>query len=199
MRPVISAQRTVAIVSFIVVVQFACVAESSAQHEPPGADHTDVEYRPPVDRPVVDPFRKPRRPWLPGNRGLEYDTRAGDPIRAIGAGTVVYAGVIAGERHLTILHPDGLRSSYSRLRSIIVTSGSWIGLGTVVGTAGERFHLGVRAGSRYIDPGSLFVAEVTKPILVPSSRIRSRAGWIDSGHRPDRPHPQRVAPIRGAH
>ena len=33
-----------------------------------------VTYRPPVDAPVVDPFRPPAERWSAGNRGVEYAT-----------------------------------------------------------------------------------------------------------------------------
>ena len=34
---------------------------------------------PPVSAPVIDPYREPACRWCPGNRGLEYGTRAGMP------------------------------------------------------------------------------------------------------------------------
>ena len=48
-------------------------------------------YRAPVDAPVTDPFRPPPEPWSPGNRGIEYATVPGTPVRAIGPGAVVFA------------------------------------------------------------------------------------------------------------
>ena len=41
---------------------------------------------PPVDAPIVDPFRPPPCAWCPGNRGIEYDVPAGTPVRAAAAG-----------------------------------------------------------------------------------------------------------------
>jgi len=118
----------------------------------PGAGPT---YRPPVDRPVSRPFDLSRGPYGAGNRGLDYAVRAGDPIRAIGSGTVVFAGSVAGSRYVTVLHPDGLRSSYSYLSRIDVRRGQAVAGGATVGTSSDRFQLGIRRGSTYLDPASL--------------------------------------------
>ena len=45
--------------------------------------------------PVLDPFRPPPEPWLPGNRGIEYATTEGDVVRSIGPGTVRWVGTVA--------------------------------------------------------------------------------------------------------
>ncbi len=126
-------------------------------------------YAPPVDAPVVDPFRPPPEPWLAGNRGIEYATAPGTPVRAIGPGAVVFAGAVAGRLHVTILHPDGLRSSYSFLAAIRVRVGQRVRGGALVGVAGERFHVGVRRGTTYVDPASLWGRPVRggRVLLVP--------------------------------
>jgi murein DD-endopeptidase MepM/ murein hydrolase activator NlpD len=77
-------------------------------------------------------------------------------VRAIGDGLVVFAGPVAGNRAVTVLHPDGLRSSYSYLAEVLVVAGERVTIGQTVGTAGARFHLGVRAGGTYLDPAALF-------------------------------------------
>ena len=66
------------IVGLVVVV-----AASVLTPAPAGADA--VRYRPPVDAPVVDPFRPPPVPWGSGNRGLEYETVPGTVILATAA------------------------------------------------------------------------------------------------------------------
>lgn len=126
-------------------------------------------YRPPVDAPVVDPFRPPPEPWLPGNRGIEYATVPGTPVRAIGPGAVVFAGAVAGSLYVTILHPDGLRSSYSFLAAVRVRVGQRVRGGAVVGVAGDRFHVGVRRRRTYLDPASLWGTPVRggRVLLVP--------------------------------
>ncbi len=113
-------------------------------------------YRPPVDAPVIDPFRSPPNPYGAGNRGLDYATTPGQSVVAIGPGIVVFAGVIAGLRFVTVHHADGLRSSYSWLQSIDVRFGQEVAAGQGIGTAGERFQLGIRRGSTYLDPSTLW-------------------------------------------
>jgi murein DD-endopeptidase MepM/ murein hydrolase activator NlpD len=127
---------------------------------PPGT------YHPPVDAPVIDPFRAPATPWGPGNRGLEYATDPGSPVRAIGAGRIVFAGQVGGRLAVTVLHPDGRRSSYSDLESIEVGTGQLVPRGTVVGRAGRTFHLGLREGERYVDPAP-FLHGRRRAVLIP--------------------------------
>ncbi|HMR95372.1 MAG TPA: M23 family metallopeptidase [Microthrixaceae bacterium] len=126
-------------------------------------------YRPPVDGDVVDPFRAPINPYGPGNRGLEYATDEGAPARSIGDGVVVFAGPVARRGVVTVEHPDGLRSSLTGLATIGVARGERVNVGDVLGTTGLRLHLGVRRGDEYIDPASLFGAEIPPlhAVLVP--------------------------------
>lgn len=153
----------------------------------PSAGADTAIYRPPVDAPVVDGFRLPNGPFGAGNRGLEYDTVPGQAVRAIGAGLVVFAGPVAGIDYVTVLHPDGLRSSYGYLAERLVTLGDRVVVGQIVGTAGERLHLGVRSGGTYLDPAALFTT--TGVHLVPvASRFPHASGsgtvppatrWVD--------------------
>src|SRR5436309_2035569 len=87
------------------------------------AGASTVTYRPPVDAPVVDPFRPPPEDWNAGNRGLEYATTPGTPVTASAAGQVVFAGQVGGTLHVVVLHDDGIRTSYSFLASISVHEG----------------------------------------------------------------------------
>jgi hypothetical protein len=117
-----------------------------------------VSHVPPVDEPVIDPFRPPATPYGAGNRGLEYDTRPGEPVRASAAGTVVYAGQIGGTLHVTVLHADGVHTSYSFLSRVAVVRGQHVAQGDSVGSAGDRLHFGARIGDAYFDPALLFAA-----------------------------------------
>ncbi|MEL7207191.1 MAG: M23 family metallopeptidase [Actinomycetota bacterium] len=122
-------------------------------------------YTPPVAASVVDAFRPPPGGFGAGNRGLEYDTEPGDPVGAIGSGTVAFAGPVGGTLHVTVLHPDGIRSSYSFLESIGVELDDPVARGQRLGWSTDRLHLGIRAGSAYLDPARLFA---TPPVhLVP--------------------------------
>jgi murein DD-endopeptidase MepM/ murein hydrolase activator NlpD len=116
----------------------------------------EVDYAPPVDAQITDPFRPPPQPWLPGNRGIEYATAPGTPVAAAGRGRVTFAGAVAGSLHVTIAHPDGVRTSYSYLATVAVAAGTEVQRGHVVGTTGARLHVGARRGDTYIDPASLW-------------------------------------------
>ncbi|WP_436795450.1 peptidoglycan DD-metalloendopeptidase family protein [Actinospongicola halichondriae] len=138
---------------------------------PAGADDV-VTYRPPVDAPISDPFRPPKSAYGPGNRGLTYELPPGTPVHAAAPGRVVFAGWVAGTRHVTVLHADGLRTSYSFLESVVVRRGVDVSAGDIVGTGGVGFHFGVRDGDVYLDPASLFGVVEVRVRLVPHDEPR---------------------------
>jgi len=140
-----------------------------------GAAPATVTYRPPVDAPVVDGFRPPPENWDAGNRGLEYAARPGSPAAASADGEVVFAGPIAGEYHVVVLHADGIRTSYSYLAAVSVHRGDQVRQGQVVGTTGQSFHFGARAGDAYIDPAQLFGGGPPEIHLVPDDERRPQA------------------------
>jgi hypothetical protein len=116
-------------------------------------------YRPPVDGPVVDPFRPPPGPYAAGNRGIDYATGPLGPVHASAAGEVLFAGSVGGTLHVTVRHADGLRTSYSFLASVAVHAGQRVQAGDVVGLSMGVVHFGVRdATGAYLDPAGLFAA-----------------------------------------
>jgi murein DD-endopeptidase MepM/ murein hydrolase activator NlpD len=163
MRPV---RRRGALVLTALAVVAGCAASidavpsgavtDSGSGSPFGPAPGPVRYRPPVDAPVVDPFRPPAGPYGPGNRGLEYATITGTAAASIGSGIVVFAGPVAGRGVVSVVHPDGLRSSLTGLAVVLALPGQVVRAGTTLGTTGDRLHLGVRVGERYIDPAVLF-------------------------------------------
>ena len=120
----------------------------------------------PVDGALVRPFVEPSGPYGAGHRGADLAAPPGTPVHAAGDGVVVFAGIIAGAGHVTVLHDHGLRTSYSFLTSVPVREGRTVRRGEVVGIAGGSdadsahdgtvVHLGLRVGDRYVDPMSLF-------------------------------------------
>ena len=134
---------------------------------PAAAQSRAVDYRPPLDAPVVDPFRPPVGPYAPGNRGIDYRAEAGQPVLAAADGEVVFVGPIAGSVHVVLLHADGIRTSYSFLASATVRRGQQMRAGDVVGVAGGDVHFGARAGDVYLDPADLFAGEGPQVRLVP--------------------------------
>ena len=133
--------------------------------------------RPPVVAPVVDPFREPACEWCPGNRGLQYGAPPGSPVRAVAAGTVSFAGVVAGTRYVVVDHDvGGLRATYGRLASTRLALGDVVAAGAVVGAVGDGgLHFGLRRGDTYLDPAPLLGRLVERPRLVPTDGTPRRA------------------------
>jgi hypothetical protein len=174
-RPLVAGSVVPVLVVAAVLGTLAGSVPSVAAVPPP-----DGSYEPPVDAPVADAFRPPASPWGAGNRGLKYATSPGTTVRAVGPGEVVFAGPVAGALHVTVLHPDGLRTSYSFLEQIGVRLGQRVQRGEAVGTAGEVLHLGARRGDAYLDPASLFEPGRTRVRLVP---FDEPLGWGRHGER----------------
>ena len=132
-------------------------------------------FRPPVDRPVADPFRPPDDPYGSGNRGVEYDTEPGDAVRAAARGTVTFAGAVAGTLHVTIDHGGGLLSTYSYVQRISVRTSAEVPPGQVIAIAGERLHFSVRVNGSYVDPfGFIGVRRVRVRLVSLRDRSPSR-------------------------
>ncbi|HET6773117.1 MAG TPA: peptidoglycan DD-metalloendopeptidase family protein [Acidimicrobiales bacterium] len=116
---------------------------------------------------MADPFRPPAGPYGAGNRGIEYRTEPGTPVRASAGGTVSFAGPVGGALHVTVAHADGVRTSYSFLATAEVVVGQRVAQGRTLGTSGARLHFGARIGGAYFDPAALFAATVTEVELLP--------------------------------
>ncbi|MFG2066039.1 murein hydrolase activator EnvC family protein [Micromonospora tulbaghiae] len=112
---------------------------------------------------VVRRFDPPPQPWLSGHRGVDLAAAPGAPVLAAGAGTVLFAGSVAGRPVLTVGHADGLRTTYEPVRSRL-TAGTRVDAGTPVGDllAGHPgcaetacLHWGLRRETEYLDPLAL--------------------------------------------
>jgi murein DD-endopeptidase MepM/ murein hydrolase activator NlpD len=57
-------------------------------------------------------FDAPSPNWHRGHRGVDLAGESGQPVYAAAAGTVVFAGELAGRSLVSIAHPGGLRTSY---------------------------------------------------------------------------------------
>lgn len=144
------------------------------------ASPASAQLEPPVDGVVVDSFRPPDHIGAPGNRGWEYATDPGTPVRAVAGGVVAFAGQVGGRLHVSIDHAGGLRTSYSFLAEVTVSRGQAVRAGHQVGRAGSRFHFGVRRNGDYIDPATLFGPGPAGP-----ARLVPRPGRVPSTRPPD--------------
>ena len=114
---------------------------------------------PPVDGPIAARFDAPDSRWEPGHRGIDFAVPAGTSVRAAGAGTVVFAGRVAGTYAVTVAHGAGLETTYTDLGSILVESGQsvseghWVGTTAVTHRPGSTgLHFGVIVDGTYVDP-----------------------------------------------
>ena len=114
--------RTLAAVAAIAVV---CAAPAQADVE-----RLDWPLRP---RPaVMRVFDAPSPNWNRGHRGVDLAGTARQPVYAAAAGTVVFAGGLAGRPLVSLAHPGGLRTSYEPVRPS-VRAGQLVAAGAVLG------------------------------------------------------------------
>jgi murein DD-endopeptidase MepM/ murein hydrolase activator NlpD len=134
-------------------------------------------FRPPVEAPVLDPFRLPHGPYRAGNRGIEYATTAGQVVRAPADGTVRFAGPVAGALFVTVDHGGGLWSTAGFVAHVLVGRGEAVAAGEVIALAGGPVHFTVRVDGRYVDPATMFGRHRLRVRLVSrESPVRGGAG-----------------------
>ena len=88
---------------------------------------------------------------------------------AAAAGTVSFAGQVAGSLFVSIDHPGGLRTTYSFLSLVMVKKGQAVTQGQQIaksgpGAAGEQpnLHFGLRSGADYLDPEPFLLAAIRR-------------------------------------
>jgi hypothetical protein len=93
-----------------------------------------VEYRLPVGPPtrIVRGFAPPATRFGPGHRGVDLRAGAGGVVRAAAAGTVAFAGPVAGRGVVVLAHADGVRTEYEPL-AVGVRAGARVPAGGVLG------------------------------------------------------------------
>src|SRR5581483_2501739 len=170
-------RRGALVVAFVALVAGAPLVTASPTRADP---QVSVTYAPPVHGTVTHPFNLPASPYAAGDRGLDYATQDGSPVRASAAGQVVFAGQVGGTLHVVVLHADGIRTSYSFLASIAVARGMDVAAGDLLGTTTTSFHFGARAGDAYVDPSVLMGSGHERIHLVaePLSEEKERGGVL---------------------
>jgi len=122
---------------------------------------------------VLRTFDAPNPNWKRGHRGVDLSGSAGEVVYAAAAGTVVFAGDLAGRPVVSIAHPGGLHTSYEPVK-VVVRAGQLVDAGTALGVlepghpgcgASACLHWGAMWGpaarADYVDPIGLVV---TTPI-----------------------------------
>jgi len=141
---------------------------------------------------LLNPFNPPAKNWLPGHRGVDLAVPVGDTglldsagkplvggmVVAPAPGEVTFAGLVAGKPVVTILHPDGLKSSFEPLLAVVAL-GAMVAAGDVIGVVGAWpanvtphcdypcVHWGVRRGETYLDP--LILIGAPPIVLMPTN------------------------------
>ncbi|HEY0638874.1 MAG TPA: M23 family metallopeptidase [Pseudonocardiaceae bacterium] len=109
---------------------------------------------------VLRAFDAPTHPYGPGHRGVDLAGIPGQAVLSAAAGTVAFAGMVAGRPVVSVDHPNGLRTTYEPVTPG-VTAGTPVDRGTPLGTllpghdgctAPACLHWGVRRGTEYLDP-----------------------------------------------
>jgi murein DD-endopeptidase MepM/ murein hydrolase activator NlpD len=120
----------------VVVITVVCAPSARADD-----GRLDWPLRP---RPaVMRVFDAPSPNWNRGHRGVDLAGTPGQPVYAAAAGTVVFAGELAGRPLVSIAHSGGLRTSYEPVRPS-VRAGQLVDAGAVIGEL-EAGHDGCSA------------------------------------------------------
>jgi murein DD-endopeptidase MepM/ murein hydrolase activator NlpD len=111
---------------------------------------------------VVADFAPPAVAWAAGHRGVDLLARSGQQVRAAQAGTVTFAGRIAGRGVVVVSHGD-TRTTYEPVAAS-VSRGEPVRQGEVLGELellGSHclpracLHWGLLRGETYLDPLTL--------------------------------------------
>ncbi|APX34420.1 hypothetical protein BH708_18825 [Brachybacterium sp. P6-10-X1] len=140
---------------------------------------------------MVHPFDAPEDPYGPGHRGIDVAVPGGGtPVRAVEAGTVRFSGSVAGRGVVSVLHADGLISTYEPVAGTLA-EGTKVRAGEMLGVVAESeashcsgrmcLHLGARRGQGYLDPEVLLGARGPSVLLPWSSDGRATARGAVAG------------------
>lgn len=135
---------------------------------------TRIPHSRPVPGRVLRAYDPPAQRWLPGHRGVDLAAPPGAIVRSSADGVVHFAGSVAGTPTVSVLHADGIRTTYqpviaSVARGDAVRRGQDIG---VLGAGGDPgLHWGALRGRDYLNPLDLLARRpiVLKP-PVPDGR-----------------------------
>jgi lipoprotein NlpD len=96
----------------------------------------------------------------PLRKGIDLEGKQGDPVKAAGAGSVVYAGSgLAGYGQLVIVkHDEQFLSAYAHNNKLLVAEGDAVKKGQVIaevgssGTDKNKLHFEIRKSGKPVDP-----------------------------------------------
>ena len=152
--------KTIALVVLLLSVLAAAPNDARAAA---GADPSQSAVWPLDPQPeVVARFDPPATPWGSGHRGVDLLGRPGQPVLAALAGTVTFAGTLAG-RGVVVVDHGSTRTTYEPVDPEVQV-GDAVAAGGVLGTLQTGLshcfprtclHWGLLRGEEYLDPLSL--------------------------------------------
>ena len=118
---------------------------------------------PPVAGRTVRGFGKSKHPefgTVTNNTGVDIETRAGSPVRAVARGKVEYASLLPGFGNCIIVaHGSGYYTLYAHVSKIFVKRGATVSGGDLVAETGDaasgaasQFHFEIRKSKTPLDP-----------------------------------------------
>jgi lipoprotein NlpD len=137
----------------------AATATSSPAATPPPAPAApagDIAWRWPADGTVVGTFAS----GDPTRQGIDIAGKAGNPVRAAAAGTVVYSGngLIGYGELIIVKHSPAFLSAYGHNRKRLVKEGDHVDAGQVIAEMGsssasrDSLHFEIRRNGKPADP-----------------------------------------------
>lgn len=152
--------------SFLLALLIARSASAIPISLPPSTYINPATGDPSIAR-VIRPFDKPQHNWLKGHRGVDLDIPVNGTVRAANSGIITFAGKVAGKPVISIDHPDGLRTTYQPVTTVLNTGDS-VARGEAIGILAPSvdgfpgLHWGVLQGKDdYLNPLTLL-----EPLLI---------------------------------
>jgi murein DD-endopeptidase MepM/ murein hydrolase activator NlpD len=131
-------------------------AAAARVQAPPAQDPRVPPLRLPVRGRPVRGFEAPAGPYGPGHRGVDLRAPVGTAVAAPAAGTVGFAGRVAGAAWVSLLVAPGVVVTVGPLLQPAVAAGERMAALAVVGrlAAGHSgaVHLSLRVDGDYMDP-----------------------------------------------
>jgi murein DD-endopeptidase MepM/ murein hydrolase activator NlpD len=160
--PPSSPRRRVAAAALVVVLALVPVPPAPAATPPGGAVSVAAAagrvppLRLPVRGVVVRGFEAPAGPFGRGHRGIDVRAPVGTPVAAPAAGTVTFAGRVAGSAWVSVAVAPGVVVTVGPLLAAAVAAGDRVAalapVGRLAAGHGDAVHLSLRVDGGYVDP-----------------------------------------------
>jgi murein DD-endopeptidase MepM/ murein hydrolase activator NlpD len=144
---------TITVFALMLVASLGTLARGTQERVPPWT----WPLKPPPT--VVNGFDPPEDPWGSGHRGVDLLGQPGQSVMAVAAGSVSFAGRIAG-RGVVVVRHGALRSTYEPVTPM-VDVGDKVAAADPIATLTTAhshclpatcLHLGAKRGDVYLDP-----------------------------------------------